>query len=76
MSRRQKTESGWKQTEAPVPEQKKPEPAAPNLAVPTATTTPARGAPTEPQVMPPTEEQAAKPRWPAGLVRKAAGGKV
>ena len=78
MWRWQKTESGWKQTEAPVPEQKKPEPAAPapavptavqlerteaaapNLAVPTTTTTPARGAPPEPPLMPPTEEQTAK----------------
>ena len=34
MSRWQKTESGWKKSEAPLPEQKKPE--APNLAVPVA----------------------------------------
>ena len=35
MSRWQKTESGWQQTEAPLPEQT-PEAAAPVLAVPTA----------------------------------------
>ena len=34
MSRWQKTENGWKKSEAPLPEQKKPE--APNLAVPVA----------------------------------------
>ena len=81
MSRWQKTESGWQQTEAPLPEQKpeaaapvlavptavqleKPEAAAPTLVVPTAgqleTTNPALGAPLEPPLMPPTEEQAAK----------------
>eukprot|EP00964_Phaeocystis_antarctica_P034934 scaffold19911_cov59-Phaeocystis_antarctica.AAC.2 len=38
--------------------------------VPTATTTPARGAPTEPQVMTPTEEQTA--RRAALLKRRAA----
>ena len=50
--------------EEPVLEQKNPELAAPNLAVPTAgqleTTTPAPDAPIEPPVMPPTKEQAAK----------------
>ena len=34
MSRWQKTENGWEKSEAPLPEQKKPE--APNLAVPVA----------------------------------------
>ena len=50
--------------EEPVLEQKNPELAAPNLAVPTAgqleTTTPAPDAPIEPPVMPPTKEQAAR----------------
>jgi hypothetical protein len=48
----------------PMPEPKKPEAQAPAPAVPTAgqleIATPALGAPLEPPVMPPTEEQAAK----------------
>jgi tetratricopeptide (TPR) repeat protein len=66
MSRWIKTKSGWKKNEdEPVPEQKEPKAAAPNLAVPTAagqleTTIPARGAPLEPPAVPPTEEQAVK----------------
>ena len=51
-------------SEEPVPEQEKPEAAAPNLAVPTAeqleTITPAPGAPLEPPDMVLTKEQTAK----------------
>ena len=67
MSRWQKTRHGWQKTDGPVPEQKT-KAAAPHLAVPTEKptagqldfTTPALGAPFEPPLLRPTEEQAAK----------------